>query len=281
VNLRSGSVLRIGHRGAAALAPENTLRSIEVAIDLGVDLVEIDVVEDRGRLRLAHDASSLTEESPLLEEALELLAERGPGVLLDLKSSGVEGKVVALLRTLEIVDRSVVASFHVGSLRAVKDADPTVTTGFSYPFDRAGLSNRWPFRALVAPGLAGLRRTLPSRVERMLASARADAALLHWRVVSGPIVERCHARDAAVLAWTVEDDEALQRVLAAGVDGVIANDPRLPPYSPRSASRSPTPRESAPRTAGRPVGRRRPSRLHLHPSRSPMESRSAPCRSAA
>jgi glycerophosphoryl diester phosphodiesterase len=30
-----------------------------------------------------------------------------------------------------------------------------------------------------------------------------------------------------VLAWTVEDDTALRRVLAAGVDGVIANDPRL------------------------------------------------------
>jgi glycerophosphoryl diester phosphodiesterase len=227
VNLRTGRVLRIGHRGAAALAPENTLRSIEVAIDLGVDLVEIDVVEEQGRLRIAHDASSLTEESPLLEEALELVPQRGPGVLLDLKSRGVEGGVVALLRRLDIADRSVVSSFHAGSLRAVKDADPTVTTGFSYPFDRAGLSSRRPFRPFVAPGLAGLRRTLPPRIERMLASARADAALLHWRVISVPVVERCHAREAAVLAWTIEDDEALQRVLAAGVDGVIANDPRL------------------------------------------------------
>jgi glycerophosphoryl diester phosphodiesterase len=30
-----------------------------------------------------------------------------------------------------------------------------------------------------------------------------------------------------VLAWTVEEGEALRRVIAAGVDGVIANDPRL------------------------------------------------------
>ena len=84
MNLRQGRVLRIGHRGAAALAPENTLESIQAAIGHGVDLVEIDVVEERGRLRLAHDASSLTRASPSLEEALELLALRGTGGLLDL-----------------------------------------------------------------------------------------------------------------------------------------------------------------------------------------------------
>ena len=227
MNLQPGRVLRIGHRGAAALAPENTLASIEAAIDLGVDLVEIDVVQEQGRLRLAHETSSLTEESPLLEEALELLAARGTGVLLDLKSRGVEGRVVTLLREQGIVERSVVASFHAGSLRAVKDVDSTVTTGFSYPFDRAGLSRRRPLQPFLAAGLAGLRRALPARIERMLASARADAALLHWGLISAPVVARCHARGAAVLAWTVEDGTALQRVLAAGVDGVIANDPRL------------------------------------------------------
>jgi glycerophosphoryl diester phosphodiesterase len=227
VNLRQGRVLRIGHRGAAALAPENTLASIETAIDLGVDLVEIDVVEDEGRLRLAHETSSLTADNPLLADALELMAARGTGVLLDLKSTGVEREVVSLLREHGLVDDSVVASFHAGSLRAVKDADPTVTTGFSYPFDRARLSTRRAFQPFVGVGLAGLRRVLPARVGPMLSRARADAALLEWRLISPPVVERCHERGVAVLAWTVEDDAGLQRVLAAGVDGVIANDPRL------------------------------------------------------
>jgi glycerophosphoryl diester phosphodiesterase len=65
------------------------------------------------------------------------------------------------------------------------------------------------------------------RIVGLLARARADAAMLHWALVSRSLVERCHARGAAVLAWTVEDEAALRRVLAAGVDGVIANDPRL------------------------------------------------------
>ena len=227
MNLRQGRVLRIGHRGAAALAPENTLESIQAAIDHGVDLVEIDVVEERGRLRLAHDASSLTRASPSLEEALELLALRGTGVLLDLKSKGVEGSAVSLLRARGLVDRSVVASFHAESLRAVKEIDSTVTTGFSYPFDRAGLSRRAAFQPLIRGGLAGMRRVLPARIGRMLTRTRADAAVLHWELVSPVLVQRCHARGAAVLAWTVEDETALARALGAGVDGVIANDPRL------------------------------------------------------
>ena len=49
-------VLRIGHRGAAGHAPENTLASIEKAIALGADLVELDVQRTRdGYLVIIHD----------------------------------------------------------------------------------------------------------------------------------------------------------------------------------------------------------------------------------
>ena len=63
VELRAGRVLRIGHKGAAALAPEkhaalapeNTLRSLALAVELGCDLVEFDVLSlDDGTLVLAH-----------------------------------------------------------------------------------------------------------------------------------------------------------------------------------------------------------------------------------
>ena len=43
-----GRPLRIGHRGAPALAPENTLPSFRAAVDVGVDLVEFDVAEGPG-----------------------------------------------------------------------------------------------------------------------------------------------------------------------------------------------------------------------------------------
>jgi glycerophosphoryl diester phosphodiesterase len=227
VNLRQGRVLRIGHRGAAALAQENSLAAIEAAIELGVDLVEIDVVSDGGTLRLAHGRSELTSSSPALVEALELVSSSDAGLLLDLKSTGAEREVVAAMRSAGLLERAIVGSSHAASLRSLKEIEPSLTTGFSYPYDRVGLSTRRAAQPLISVGLAGMRRLLPTRIGCMLARARADAAVLHWALVSRRLVERCHARSAAVLAWTIEDDEALRRVLAAGVDGVIANDPRL------------------------------------------------------
>ena len=51
----SGRVLRIGHRGAATLAPENTLGSFRAAVAVGVDLIEFDVLDlIGGPLVLAH-----------------------------------------------------------------------------------------------------------------------------------------------------------------------------------------------------------------------------------
>jgi glycerophosphoryl diester phosphodiesterase len=228
VNLRrEGRPLRVGHRGAPALAPENTIASLEAAIDRGVDLVEMDVVADRDGLRLAHGIDRVTAHSPSLAAALELVAGREVGAILDLKSVRIEGEVVTLLRDHGLTERAVVASFHPESLRAVKELEPGLTTGISYPYDRAGIAGRPAFQPLIRAGLAGLRQTLPARIGRLLERARADAALLHHSLLTRRVVERCHARNAAVLAWTIEDEQALARALAAGVDGVIANDPGL------------------------------------------------------
>lgn len=220
-------MLRIGHRGAPALAPENTLPSIAAAIEHGVDLVELDVISARGTLYLAHSPAQATDASPALDDALAHVAEHEVGVILDLKAAGIEAEVIERLRRHDLLARSLAASFRPRALRRLKQLEPKLTTGLSYPFDRAGIAERPAFQPLIRTGLAGLRRTLPARIGGMLARAGADAALLHHALVSERLVERCHRRGAAVLAWTVEDEQALRLVLAAGVDGVIANDPRL------------------------------------------------------
>ncbi|MEO8291214.1 MAG: glycerophosphodiester phosphodiesterase, partial [Gaiellaceae bacterium] len=102
-----------------------------------------------------------------------------------------------------------------------------LATGLAYPNDHYGLSEHRALAPFVRPGLEALRIALPLRINRMLARAGADAAMLHHALISARLVERCHRRGAAVFAWTVEAEEDLERVLGAGVDGVIANDPGL------------------------------------------------------
>jgi glycerophosphoryl diester phosphodiesterase len=247
-----GRPLRIGHRGAAALAPENTLESIERAVEHNVDLVEIDVLDTSdGQLVLAH-SNDLHEVShglargrvrpltvaelrraapslPTLDEALSLLGglASSVGVQLDLKARGFEQQVLAALRRHGLLDRAFVSSSHRPSLRMLGRLEPRLPLALKYPEDRFGVSGRRALRPFLSAGVVTLRRVLPYRLDGWLARTGVAAATLHWALVSRAAVERCHARDAAAIAWTVDDPDVAKRLIQAGIDGIITNDPRI------------------------------------------------------
>ena len=79
----------------------------------------------------------------------------------------------------------------------------------------------------IRAGTHVLRATLPRRVPVLAARAGAQALMLHHAVVSARAVERAHALGIAVWAWTVDQPHELERMLGAGVDAVITNDPRI------------------------------------------------------
>jgi glycerophosphoryl diester phosphodiesterase len=245
-----GPLLRVGHRGAAALAPENTLGSFEAALAHGVDAIEFDVLDlAGGPLVLAHSNDlaevshgaasgtvrdrSLTElreyapELPTLDEALDFLGRRDVGVHVDLKLTTRLDEVVEALERHGLGDRSVVSSFHLGSLRAVSARGPRIPIGFTFPEDRYGVSRHRALRPAVRLGTVALRRAIVRRVPGMIARAGASALMLHYATVSPAVVERAHRAGAAVWAWTVDDPAELVRLEAAGVDAVITNDPGL------------------------------------------------------
>jgi glycerophosphoryl diester phosphodiesterase len=247
-----GPVLRIAHRGAASLAPENTLRAMRAAVEHGGDRVELDVLDHPdGPLLLAHSdrheevshgaavgsvrATSLEElrevapELPTLDEALAYFAGEATGVGLhvDLKLTTRLDELCAALARHAVEGRTVVSSFHVPSLREVRRQAPSVGLGFTFPEDRLGVSQRPRLQPLVGRGLSAARRVVPRLLPRMVARAGAGALMLQHRLVTGSVVARMHAHGVPVLAWTVDEPTELERVVAAGVDGVITNDPRI------------------------------------------------------
>jgi len=228
VNVRSeGRLLRVGHKGAAALAPENTLESLERAVELGCDLVEFDVHQVDGALVIAHDEPLEAGELPTLDAVLGYLANTQAGVHLDLKSTGAEAAVAEELRRHGLVGRTLVSSFRRGTLRRLHAVEPALRLGRTYPQDRTGLTKRPVFQPPARAIVQVLRRALPRRVSRLLARSSATAAVLYWEVISEPVVARCHALGAPVLAWTVDDPDVLRWLERAGVDGVVTNDPRI------------------------------------------------------
>jgi len=246
-----GSLIKVGHRGAAALEPENTLRSFEAAVSARVDAIEFDVLDlVAGPLVLAHsndlrevshgqavgtvrdrslaELRELAPELPTLDEALAFFADHPEvGVHVDLKLQSRLDELADALRRHGLSGRTVVSSFHRPSLTVLARAAPGVRIGFTYPEDRHGISRRRSLQPVIRVSLAAFRAVLARRVPAMVASAGAAALMLHHAVVSAAAVERAHTVGAAVWAWTVDLPQELDAMQAAGVDAVITNDPRI------------------------------------------------------
>ncbi len=230
----------IGHRGAPRLAPENTLRSFELALDEGADSFEFDVVAlSDGSLAVAHSRKQAEralagrggrDRRVELEQVLELAARRleGRPFLADLKSSGLEPVLAETLRAYGLASQVLVCSLDRSSLRRLRSLAPEIPRSLSYPADRGQLSERRGFAAAVPAALRLMRELLPHRIGHWLDRTEASAVTLHHGVVSVEVVRACHARGVAVIAWTVNDESVASRLKAVGIDAIITDDPRLP-----------------------------------------------------
>jgi len=228
--------LRIAHSGAGAYAPANTLRSLELALQFGVDMVEFDVRRCRDALVLIHNKKLRASTSgrgsvgdytfaelrrvdagkgepiPTLHEAVSLINGRAQ-INVDLKEAGYEDEVLEVLRQHSVLGDVLISSLIPASLRTVKALAPEVTVGLSYP-------SRNPYMVLVVrltPWL--MRLTIPWRIIRMIATAHADATMLHHQIITPQLVTVVHRHGYRIFAWTVDNLVVMQRLRKMGIDG--------------------------------------------------------------
>lgn len=229
-------LLRVGHKGAALLAPGNTLASFDAALRAGVDMIEFDVLSERpdgsGELFIAHDYDALVRaREPLrLAEALEHLASAefsGVELDVDMKLPGYGSRVVAALREAALQERALISCTYARELDLVKRVAPEVRVGWSVPRARRDYTAH-AFTVLPALALLqALRAWLPGRARATLRAGRFDAIMAHWRLVTSALVGAVHDGGGELYAWTVDEAPLIDRLAAIGVDAVITNDPRL------------------------------------------------------
>jgi len=208
---------RIGHGGASALAPANTLAGFDAALEVGVDMVEFDVRQYRGDLVLAHTVLHARRGGVVrLQDALAHLAGRrfaDVGLNVDVKHVGCEAAVLEGLRRTRLLERSLLSSQVPVVLDRLRAREPRVRLGISVGGRVARMSRRWgDWRTQVLDGL-GARRW--------------DALMAQHRLIDAELLEGVVGRGGSLYAWTVNERGAIQSLTGLGVHGITTADPRL------------------------------------------------------
>ncbi|MGE5856980.1 MAG: glycerophosphodiester phosphodiesterase [Solirubrobacterales bacterium] len=207
----------IGHGGASAIAPANTVASFEAAARAGVEMIEFDVRQRGSRLLVAHLAPQARRRGCLtLEDALDHLAQpRFSQIALnvDLKSRGCEAAVVAMLRGHGLLERSLISSQSPDVVETVRTVAADARTAISIGGYISRRANRWQPRAWR------------ERLLRELGAGRFGDVMLHHKLVDAEIAEAIGRLGRRLFAWTVDEPALFARIAALGVAGVATNDP--------------------------------------------------------
>ena len=226
----------LAHRGLALEAPENTLLAFAKAVALGVTHVETDVHGSAdGVAMISHDpdlerltgrkvrVGQLTSHELRrvqlgegqgfcsLADALDAFPETRFNI--DIKSADAVAPTVTAIRDAGATDRVLIGSFSPERRLAVVRQLPGVATSVSSRGAVAAVS-----AARNPGGLPALRRIL-----RDVHAVQLPLSILRMTTMTPRTVAAFHAAEVEVHAWTINDDDTMERLLDLGVDGLITD----------------------------------------------------------
>lgn len=244
--------LVMAHRGGAGLWPENTMYAFKRAVEMGVDVLEIDMHSTSdGVLVIIHDDTldrttngtgrvnflSLAQLKALdagyrwSQDGGRTFPYRGQGITvptleevfsafplmrfnIDIKQAqpSLTSPFCRMIRASEMTNRVMVASFKPEALDEFRQDCSGVATS-------ASAADVLAFMALkTEPPEAASRVTLPQALQvPEYAGGR--------QVLTREFVDAAHRRHLEVHAWTINDEAAMRRMLDLGVDGIITDYP--------------------------------------------------------
>lgn len=223
------STLKVGHRGAKGYISENTLPSIQKALDLNVDGIEIDVhLCASGELVVFHDFT--------LDRMTNGTGEIGKQTLSQLQNLLVDGKykIPMLTEVLDLIKAKCLLNIE---LKGEKTALPTVKLLHQYfdkgtwtyndilisSFQRKELEAVYNFDKKIPLGV--LTKASVNASIRFAKTINAVAIHPNFALLSKNNVKEAQDEGFKVNAWTVNDFESIERIKSYGVDAIISDFP--------------------------------------------------------
>ena len=243
--------LVIAHRGGRSLGPESTLYTFQHAVDLGTDVLEMDVQSTKdGHLVVLHDRTvdrttnasgpvenyTLAElkkldaayrwspdngrtyllrnkdiKIPTLAEVFEAFPETRMNIEIKDPKANVIPSLCRLIRDHHMSNKVMIASFDGSALKEFRSMCPDVATS-------AGFTEAFLFYYLQKMRLESVYS--PDALALQMPETRGDR-----QVVNRRFVEAAHDRNMRVHVWTVNDVDSMKRLLKMGVDGIMTDYP--------------------------------------------------------
>ena len=218
----------VGHKGAAGYAPENTLSSFRMAIELGCDRAELDVQKTKdGQAVVFHDTdvSNLTngnglihemtlaelkkldcgqgEKIPALEEVIEICKNK-INLQIELKADGTPELVNDLILRNNIQSTTVITSFRVDLLKEMKQLNSNLQIGLLFNTPD------------VMKKIWNLADEIP-----------LDFLAPFAGLVDKAFVDKAHRLGKSIYAYRVNEKELGETLIAMGVDDIGTDFPKL------------------------------------------------------
>jgi len=222
-------ILIIGHRGASATYPANTLKAFKKAIELNADYVEFDIhITKDDEIVIIHDSDTYNttgvkglvkdmtleqikqldagegEKIPTLQELISI-ARNKIGLQIEIKATNLLEKLLGVLKKEDLLDTPIISSFMIDELLKLKQLNPNLKVGLLTPVE------------LKKPNL------IKRKIEKI---AKNNFYSLHpyYSNTDKEIVDFAHERGLKVIVWTVNDRKNIENLIEIGVDGIITDD---------------------------------------------------------
>lgn len=233
--------LKIGQRGAAGEAPENTLASFELALREGAEGIALDVHLSSDGVPVVICDARLSRTTP----ARGRVREKQANTLIQLDAGSWFNHRFPSRAKRQYARESIPLLFEVlhwvreqkcMALIAINRPTPEAEAKVLKEIDRARVRHLTRVIAQDLPGLRRLRKLDPkvnlglhiSGHPPAIQEAKAVGAevlLPRWTAVSPSFIHRAHNAAMLVIPWTVDSPRQMRRTLLQGVDGIITNYP--------------------------------------------------------
>jgi glycerophosphoryl diester phosphodiesterase len=229
MNNQAIKTLKIGHRGAKGHTAENTLESIQNAIDFGVDGIEIDVhLCASGELVVFHDFT--------LDRMTNAIGDITKYSLQELKKIKVKGKyyIPTLEEVLNLIDKRCLINIELKGTntatktcevieRHVKENNWKYTDFLVSSFQHHELEDVFKMNKNIPLGV--LTKASVKEALEFAQTINADAIHPNYALLTKENVKQVQDKGFKVNTWTVNDLETINRMKSYGIDAIISDFP--------------------------------------------------------